>query len=83
VVSSINKTDHHDITEILLKVALNSITIITLLFYAQICFIFMSLVVEEINFYVFTPNIAKFGVEHQSFNTWDAKSARRPICKDA
>jgi hypothetical protein len=25
-VSSINKTDHHDITEILLKVALNTIT---------------------------------------------------------
>jgi len=27
-VSSINKTDHHDITEILLKVALNTITTI-------------------------------------------------------
>jgi NADH dehydrogenase FAD-containing subunit len=26
-VSSINKTDHHDITEILLKVALNTITL--------------------------------------------------------
>jgi hypothetical protein len=26
-VSSINKTDHHDITEILLKVALNTINI--------------------------------------------------------
>jgi hypothetical protein len=44
---------------LMLKVALNSITIIPLLFYAQICFIFMSFVVEEINFYVFTPNIAK------------------------
>jgi len=28
VVSSINKTDHHDITEIVLKVALNTITTI-------------------------------------------------------
>ena len=28
VVSSINKTDNHDITEILLKVALNTITLI-------------------------------------------------------
>jgi hypothetical protein len=27
VVSSINKTDHHNITEILLKVALNTITL--------------------------------------------------------
>jgi len=27
LVSSINKTDHHDITEILLKVALNTITL--------------------------------------------------------
>ena len=27
LVSSINKTDHHDITEILLKVALNTITV--------------------------------------------------------
>jgi hypothetical protein len=27
VISSTNKTDHHDITEILLKVALNTITL--------------------------------------------------------
>ena len=35
-VSSINKTDHHDITEILLKVALNSILLI--LFVSTNCF---------------------------------------------
>ena len=29
LVSSTNKTDHHDITEILLKVALNTITLTT------------------------------------------------------
>jgi hypothetical protein len=35
LVSSTNKTDHHDIAEILLKVALNTITL-TLIFYKVI-----------------------------------------------
>jgi hypothetical protein len=39
-VSSINKTDRHDITEILLKVALNTITLI-LKFYIRIIYIFL------------------------------------------
>jgi hypothetical protein len=44
LVSSTNKTDHHDITEILLKVALNTITLtLTLIFNkAQIQCIFKS-----------------------------------------
>ena len=37
-VSSTNKTDHHDITEILLKVALNTITLKTLRYiYSETC----------------------------------------------
>ena len=42
LVSSTNKTDHHDITEILLKVALNTITL-TLYFYKYKHFIVISL----------------------------------------
>jgi len=48
-VSSTNKTDRHDITEILLKVALCTITLTSLHFYIYICWLCMPIITTEVN----------------------------------
>jgi hypothetical protein len=47
LVSSINKTDHHDITEILLKVALNTITLTLQKNYLTIEHLFFFLISDQ------------------------------------
>ena len=63
-VSSTNKTDHHDLIEILLKVALNTITLTLLM----ICFKEADLIPIFVHFYHIQPKTYPFHSNRKLYN---------------